>query len=220
MKKILLIIICWPLVLTAQNGITLSNLATSAGTVTFDVSWKLPMPTATWSDTVWVFVDYNDAGVMKRLPLLPGATLTATSVPGIGKVIEAQGNNNGVWVVGNARHAGHFSATVKLLTSVSNVAGTCAYASNYPPVGKYNSPTNVSFTGMPMYNIVLKHTDGSVITTKSDSPYLVPANYTLVSFTDATGMPGVFGCIRMKGDIDFSVPANISKKQKVRLGCT
>ncbi|MDR0737671.1 MAG: hypothetical protein LBF39_01200 [Prevotellaceae bacterium] len=192
----------------------MSNLVMNAGTVTFDVSWKLPAPTAKWSDTVWVFVDYNDAGVMRRLPLLPGATLTTTPVSGIGKVIEERGNNNGVWVVGNARHAGHFSASVKLLTSVANAPGACAYASNYQPTGKYNSATNISFTGTPMYNIVLKHTDGSVITTKSDSPYLVPASYTLVSFTDATGMPGVFGCVPMNGDIDFSVPANISKKQK------
>lgn len=220
MKKILLIIIYWPLVLTAQNDVSLSNLVMSAGTVTFDVSWKPPVSTAKWSDTAWVFVDYNDAGVRRRLPLLPGATLTTTPVSGMGKVIEEQGNNNGVWVVGSTQHAGHFSASVKLLTSVSNAAGVCAYVSNDRPAGKYNSATNISFTGTPMYNIVLKHTDGSVIATKSDSPYLVPANYTLVSFTDATGMPGVLKCIPMNGDIDFSAPANISKKQKTSFAVT
>jgi hypothetical protein len=194
MKKILLLIVCWPLALAAQNGVTVSNLAINAGTITVDVSWKMPMPTPIWSDTVWVFVDYNAGGVMKRLPLLPGATLTVTSAPGVGKVMEEPENNNGVWVIGNARSAGQFSATVRLLASVSNAPGACVYASNYRPTGKYNSPTNISFMGAPMYNVVLKHTDGSIIATQSNSPYLVPASYTMMSFTDATGAPGVFGC--------------------------
>jgi hypothetical protein len=86
--------------------VTVSGLVVNAGTVTFDVSWdKNTMPVSPWSDTVWVFVDYNDAGVMTRLPLLPGATLTATSAPAVGKVIEVPENNKGVWVVGNSRTA-------------------------------------------------------------------------------------------------------------------
>jgi hypothetical protein len=186
----------------------------NAGTVTLDVSWAMPMPVATWSDTVWIFIDYTDAGRMKRLPLLPGATLITSSAPGVGQVIEVPGNTNGVWVVGNARSAGQFSATISLLTSTPGASGACAYASNYPPRGEYNSPTNISFTGTSIYNIVLKHTDGSLITTQTGSPYLVPASYTPVSFTDATGMPGIFGCIPMSGSLDFSVPAAISKKRK------
>jgi hypothetical protein len=87
MKKILLLIImCLPAALSAQNGVTLSGLTLGAGTVTLNVSWKTPMPTAVWSDTVWVFIDYNDAGKMKRLPLLPGSSLIDTSAPGVGSV--------------------------------------------------------------------------------------------------------------------------------------
>jgi hypothetical protein len=214
MKKLLLIMFCWPLLLTAQNGITLSGFTMSAGTVTFDISWKRPMPVAVWSDTVWVFVDYAVAGKMKRLPLLPGATFTATSVPGIGKVIEERGNNKGVWVVGNARSAGHFSATVQLLTSEANATGGCAYASNYRPAGKYNTPLNITFTGVPMYDLVLKHTSGNTYTIQSNSLFLLPSSYTLVSFTDATGAPGAIGCIPMTGSFDFSVPAMLAKNQE------
>ena len=65
---LLLLFLC-PALLSAQNGITVSGLVIEAGTVTFNVSWKnTDMPTP-WSDTVWVWVDYNDAGTMKRLPV-------------------------------------------------------------------------------------------------------------------------------------------------------
>ena len=88
----LLLFLC-PVLLSAQNGVTVSNLVLEAGTVTFDVSWgDKPLP-AVWSDLVWVFVDYNNTGKMERLPLLSGATLTATSAPGVGKVIEVLDNN-------------------------------------------------------------------------------------------------------------------------------
>jgi uncharacterized protein (TIGR02145 family) len=176
-------------VLFAQNGVTVSGLAISAGTVTFNVSWQTPMPVALWSDTVWVFVGYNNAGKMERLPLLPGAILTATS-PG-GKVIEETNNNKGVWVVGNARDAGAFSATVKLLTEVKDVGGACVYGSNYPPVGKYSSDTPMlSFTGTPMYDIQLAKPGGGSVTVKSGDTFLLPCDYAPTSFTDATGAPG------------------------------
>jgi hypothetical protein len=150
MKKILLLVLCWPMVLAAQNGVSVSNLNVNSGTVTFNVSWdKTKMPVTLWSDSVWVFVDYNAGGTMKRLPLSAGATLTATSAPGMGRVIQYSDNKQGVWVVGNARSAGSFSATVKLLTATATIAGACVYASNYPPVGEYKSATKISFTGTP-----------------------------------------------------------------------
>jgi hypothetical protein len=194
-KNLLLMMLCCPAMLAAQNGVTVSNLTVDAGTVTFNVQWTNDhAPGFLWSDTVWVFVDYNNKGVMERLPLLPGATLTATS-PG-GKVIEETDNNKGVWIAGNARTAGSFSATVKLLTSVSNVGGACAYGSNYPPVGEYkNNATEISFTGTPMYEISLTHSDGGTAIVKSGDTLLLPCDYTLTSFTDATGAPGRFNCI-------------------------
>jgi uncharacterized protein (TIGR02145 family) len=207
MKKILLLIIlCCPAVLAAQskNGVTVSNLVASAGTVTFNVSWdKASMPLPAWRDTVWVFVDYNDAGTMKRLPLLPGATLTGTSAQGVGTVMEVPGNNNGVWVVGNARSAGSFSATVQLLTAIASTGGSqsrplhgaCAYASNYPPTGKYTSAANISFTGMAPYVLVLKHESGGTLTLESGNQFIVPASYTVQSFSDKTGAPGILKCV-------------------------
>jgi uncharacterized protein (TIGR02145 family) len=182
--------------LAAQNGngVTIANLAVRAGsptTVTFDVSWnKTPMPTV-WSDTVWVWVDYNKNGVMERLPMLSGATLTTTSAPGVGKLIAVSGNNKGVWVVGNARGTGSFSATVRLLTSIADVAGACAYASNYPPAAEYASNDKIEFTGTSPYDIQLAKPDGGSVTVKAGDTFLLPCNYTVTSFTDATGTPGV-----------------------------
>jgi hypothetical protein len=199
-------------VLLAQNGVTVSGLAISAGTVTFNVSWdRDAMPVELWSDTVWVFVDYNNKGVMERLPLSPGATLTATS-PG-GKVIEEPDNNKGVWVAGNARSAGSFSATVQLLTTVNSVGGACVYASNYPPVGKYLSASEISFTGTPEYKVVLERNDESTYTVTVDKgkSLLIPNGEATLSFTDKTGAPGTFTCIPMTGSIDFTVPAIVSK---------
>jgi uncharacterized protein (TIGR02145 family) len=178
--------------LAAQNGVTVSGLAINAGTVTFNVSWDRDnIPVALWSDTVWVFVDYNNAGRMERLPLRPGATLTATSAPGVGKVVEETGNNKGVWVVGNARTSGSFSATVQLLTSVNDVGGACVYGSNYPPVGEYISDTEISFIGTAPYEVVLLGNGGGTITQTVHSPYIPACDYTVESFTDKTGAPGI-----------------------------
>jgi DNA-directed RNA polymerase subunit N (RpoN/RPB10) len=175
-----------------------SNLAVNAGTVTFEVGWgknTVPSTVKPWSDTVWVFVDYDSAGTMTRLPLLTsGATLTAHTAPGVGEVMEAPGNNTGVWVVGNARSAGSFSATVKLLTATAELPGACAYAVNYPPVGQYTSATDISFTGTPQYDVALKDGSGGTTTLKSGSTFSVPAGYTVDSFTDKTGAPGVLNC--------------------------
>jgi hypothetical protein len=177
---------------------TITGLAVNAGTVTFNVSWNKNNAPALWSDTAWVFVDYNDAGVMKRLPLSTGATLTATSAPGVGKVVEISGNTDGVWVVGNARDAssGSFSATVKLHTATTTATGACVYASNYPPVGEYTSATHISFTGTAPYKMILKD-NGNNITTVSitSSSYVVPPGYTVQGFSDKTGAPGILKCV-------------------------
>jgi hypothetical protein len=202
-KNLLLMMMCVPIILAAQqtNGVTVSNLAVSVGsptTMTFDVSWKTPMPVVLWSDTVWVFVDYNNNGKMERLPLLPGATLTTTS-PG-GKVIEEIDNNKGVWVAGNARSAGSFSATVKLLTAVKNIGGACVYGSNYPPVGEYSRDAPMlSFTGTPMYDIQLAKPGGGSVTVKSGDMFLLPCNYTVTSFSDATGASGLLNGTSFNG---------------------
>jgi uncharacterized protein (TIGR02145 family) len=197
--KIVALLLLLPTGLWAQNGVTVSNLAVNTGTVTFNVSWDANNPDmpALWSDTVWVFVDYNDAGVMKRLPLAPGATLTSTS-PG-GKVIEETGNNKGVWVVGNARTAGNFSATVKLLTATADLNGLCAYAINYPPVAEYTSASNISFKGTPPYDLVFK--SGNTLSIDS-SPYVLTE--ALQSFTDATGAPGIINCTPPGATVNFT----------------
>ncbi|MDR3181181.1 MAG: hypothetical protein LBT61_04550, partial [Prevotellaceae bacterium] len=196
--KIVAALLLCPIVLSAQNGVTVSGLAVDAGTVTFNVSWKTPMPVSPWSDTVWVFVDYNNVGRMERLPVT-GATASA------GTVTKISGNDKGVWIVGNARANGSFSATVKLLfNAATNVAGACAYASNYPPVGEYISGTELSFTGTPPYEIVLKDSGSGTITRESGSPFSVPASYTVQSFSDKTGAPGIMSCTPPGATVNFT----------------
>jgi uncharacterized protein (TIGR02145 family) len=154
---------------------------------------------------VWVFVDYNEAGKMTRLPLLPGATLTDTSAPGVGEVVEVENNNRGVWVVGNARiaDAGSFSATVKLLTTTANVTGACAYASNYPPVGEYTGTNTIKFTGTAPYTVML---EGVPEPQMAGSHYMVGS--TIASFTDKTGAPGlIIGIHQPQGSCTYTAPA-------------
>jgi uncharacterized protein (TIGR02145 family) len=177
--------------MAAQGGVTVSGLAVNGGTVTFNVSWKNTASHIVWSDTVWVFVDYNAGGVMRRLPLLPGATLTATSAPGTAKVVPEPGNRRGVWVVGNARSAGSFSAAVQLPTATANLHGMCAYASNYPPVGNYTTSRDISFIGTPPYNLVIADAAGTLTIWTAGNTCTVPNGYTVQSFTDKTGAPGI-----------------------------
>jgi hypothetical protein len=195
-KLLLPALFLWPVLLSAQNGVTVSGLAIDAGTVTFNVSWNRQamqdLGLTVWSDTVWVFVDYNKAGVMTRLPLASGATLTGTSASGFSRVEYASNNNQGVWVVGNARSAsaGSFSATVRLLTATADFSGACVYASNYPPVGRYISVADISFTGTPLYDLVFQDGGGQSYTFSSQGTFTVPGSYTLASFIDKTGAPG------------------------------
>jgi hypothetical protein len=169
-----------------------------------------------WSDTVWVFVDYNKDGVMKRLSSELGGTLsthtaTAHSESLNGGTVRLEPNNiKGMWVIGDARTntAGSFSATVEMYTSEKNLAGACAYGSSYPPVGEWVSPIKVNFTGTPIYEITLKDLGGETLTVKSNSTFLQPCDYTIDSFTDATGAPSKFiKCMPMT--IGISAPDNI-----------
>jgi uncharacterized protein (TIGR02145 family) len=206
----------WGGVLWAQNGVTVSGLAINAGTVTFNVSWSLQAmqdltpPLTLWSDSVWVFVDYNNAGKVTRLPV---TAITASA----GTATMALNNNKGAWVIGNARSAGSFSATVTLLTATADIAGACAYASNYPPVGEYTAADKITFTGTPMYDLVLKHGSGNTTTVQSGSTFLLPCGYTVASFTDATtGAPGTFtyipgtGTAQPQGNCTYTEPAALT----------
>jgi hypothetical protein len=175
-----------------------------AGTVTFKVEWSDAGASNLWSDTVWVFVDYNKNGKMTRMLLEPGSTLTATSSPGVGKLVEE--NVKGAWVVGDARTNGSFSATVQLLTATADLYGACAYASSYPPVGQYVSPTEIVFSGTPMYEIWLTSANG-VEMIASGSTFLLPCSHTVSSFTDATGAPGILGCIPSTDIYNLTVSA-------------
>jgi uncharacterized protein (TIGR02145 family) len=154
-----------------------------------------------WSDTVWVWVDYNNAGKMERLPVT-GVTASA------GTVTKVPNNDKGVYVAGNARSTGSFSATVKLFTTVKDVGGACAYASNYPPVVEYTSAAKISFTGTPPYELLLAKlgSPGETEQVESGNKFLLPCDYTLTSFTDATGASGIMdeSCTAPGRMVDFT----------------
>jgi uncharacterized protein (TIGR02145 family) len=170
--------------------VAVSGLAVDAGTVTFNVSWDKNNP----SDTVWVFVDYNDAGVMKRLPVT-GATVSA------GTVTKILNNDKGVWVEGNARTNDSFSAKVELLTEVKDLAGACAYASNYPPMG-YIATNVITFTGTAPYTVML---EGVPEPQTAGSHYIAPG--AIASFTDKTGAPGRIIPGQLQGSCTYTEPA-------------
>jgi hypothetical protein len=204
MKKILFLLILLPLLwgglLSAQ---TVSNLAVMPGasgspsTVTFDVEWTAATLPTPWLDSMWVFVDYNKNGKMERL-LISGGTLTEHTATKAGTGIFIPENDMGAWVYGDARSAGNFSAKVELYTKETDIiiAGACAYASSYPPVGDWLSDSKLGFTGTPWYEITLEHTNGGTITVSSGGAFFLPCSYTVSSFTDRTGAPGMFNCIR------------------------
>jgi uncharacterized protein (TIGR02145 family) len=159
------------------------------------VEWdKDALPTL-WSDSMWVFVDYNKNGKMERL-LISGGTLTEHTATKTGTGIFIPENDMGAWVYGDARSAGSFSAKVQLFTKETDIiiAGACAYASSYPPVSNWISDAKLGFTGTPMYEITL--TDGSItVTVEAGSTFLLPCSYTVSSFTDRTGAPGIINCM-------------------------
>jgi hypothetical protein len=192
MKKLFLsVMIILPTMLSAQTVSNLQVSPGSPGTVTFDVEWNKADLPALWSDSMWVFVDYNKNGKMTRL-LITGGTLTEHSPAKTGTGIFIAENPMGAWVYGDARTNSPFSATVQLFTDETTIAGACAYASSYPPVGRHVSDTEIAFAGTPGYEIALVHTDGITIeTVESGSTFLLPCDYSMSSFTDATGAPGI-----------------------------
>jgi hypothetical protein len=206
MKKLFLfVMIILPAALLSQtvSGLKVETVAGSASTVTFNVSWDKATLTTPWLDSMWVFVDYNKNGRMERL-LISGGTLTEHTATKPGTGIFIPENDMGAWVYGDARTntAGSFSAKVELYTKETDIiiAGACAYASSYPPVGKYISEMEIVFTGTPMYEIKLLHEDGfTVETIESGGTFLLPCSYTVSSFTDATGAPGIIQCLAPTG---------------------
>jgi uncharacterized protein (TIGR02145 family) len=187
MKKLLLSIICALSALagTAQTGVGVSNFKATQGTsdttATFTVSW-----TSAGNDSVWVFVDYNTAGTMKRLPL---TTVTASA----GTVRRPNNSEWGAWVVAPAG-AGAFATTVTLSSSTTYSYGSCAYAIPQPPAGEYIAYNTIKFAGTPPFKLTFDSGAETLTKEQAATTYTIPAGRTLVSFTDATRAPGAFKC--------------------------
>jgi hypothetical protein len=182
MKKLSVLLLCALSALAgeAQTNVSVFNFkatpGTSATTATFSVSW-----TSAGNDSVWVFVDYNTAGTMKRLPLTT-ATVSAGTV--------RSPNKWGAWVVAPA-DGGDFSATVTLSSGTTYSYGSCAYAISRPPKALYTAYNTVAFTGTPPFELEF---EGSSSVSVPAAIYTIPAGSTLASVTDATRAPGIINC--------------------------
>jgi hypothetical protein len=63
-------------------------------------------------------------------------------------------------------------------------------------VSNWIDETKLGFNGTPWYEITLTPTGGGADeTVKSGGTFLLPCSYTVSSFTDRTGAPGVFNCL-------------------------
>jgi hypothetical protein len=58
-------------------------------------------------------------------------------------------------------------------------------------VGVFITETGITFTGTPMYNLLLEKAGGGTETVQSGNYFPVSENHTVQSFTDATGAPGI-----------------------------
>ncbi|MDR2448354.1 MAG: hypothetical protein LBD52_00150 [Prevotellaceae bacterium] len=192
-KHLLLLLLLYPTLATAQVstgiGVSLTDFAVTGSTVTFTVSWSENEQPAQWSDSVWVWADYNDSGEMKRLPL----NIEAASAS-LGTVIKIPGNNKGIYIVGDARTSGATFTTTVSLPFTGEMSGVCVYATNYLPLAEWNTgKTELTFTGTPNYSVVLQK--GAVYdTVTAGAKYTIPAGYAFYAFTDATGAPGELKC--------------------------
>jgi uncharacterized protein (TIGR02145 family) len=205
----------------SPNGVKLRNLVINRDNkLTFDISWNVNELPALWSDSVWVFVDYrNDANRMTRLILnTSSATFISTSAPGESRVeadFKNPLNNKGVFIVGNARKAGQFSATVVLQAqnTTQPLGGVCAYATNYPPLGEFvENGTEIIFTGTKNFKATISKNGIDRVIETSNS-FIIPTGYELKSFTDATAASGLFKYLSMSGNIDFLTNGRIVKSQ-------
>jgi hypothetical protein len=195
MKKISLLIFCSlsaPLALLAQTDVSVSNFTTrGSGTVTFDVYWK-----SAGNDSVWVFVDYNTEGTMRRLPLMNAAASEGTV---------HKPNDQGAWLVAPAGESS-FSATVQFSSTTTYKYGLCAYAIPQPPRGEYMAIDKMTFTGTPPFELTFEDGATTSVPAGEASAYN-PAGKVLASFTDASKAPGVIKC---KAPTTYTlIPSNI-----------
>jgi uncharacterized protein (TIGR02145 family) len=186
MKKLSLLLLCALSALAgaAQTDVSVSNFQAMQGasaTATFSVSWTPASKTG--SDSVWVFVDYNTAGTMKRLPL-------ATATASVGTVHAP--NEWGVWVVAPVTGGARFATTVTLSSATTYSYGSCAYAIPQLPVAQYTGYNAIKFTGTPPFELTFTGSGGSV--SVPATTYTLPAGKTPASVTDATRAPGVITC--------------------------
>jgi hypothetical protein len=186
MKKIFFLFAVFVSVAGFAQDVQVKNIRAdySGGTptVTFSVSWT-GARTFRHNTQVWVFVDYhnmeNNAPSGSWTRALVASTPTVSSSPASTATL-VNGNNKGFWLHGVD---GDYSATVTVpLSGVPAQFNWCAYATDSPP--------NVEIKGGNSYTL---HGSPPFVINNTPLP-LNQATYsgTIISFTDATGAPGLF----------------------------
>ena len=163
---------------------SISATYTSTPIVKFRVAWT-GVRTYRHNTKVWVFVDYRKvennapAGSWTRASVVATPTVSSTHAS---TVTLESGNSKGFWLHGAN---GDYSATVTVPVTLD--AGVtqfnwCAYVSDYPPNATAHSSSSYTLRGSRPF-VVNDITLPASQTTFSG---------TIISFTDATGAPGIF----------------------------
>ena len=171
---------------SAQNmQITpISATYTASPVITFKVGWT-GARTFRHNTNVWVFVDYRK--VENNAPAGSWTRAAVTATPAVNSTPAStatlvSGNDKGFWLHGTD---GDYSATLTVpLTVAADVTqfSWCAYATDYPPNVTVHSNTSYTLHGAQPFVI-----NGAALPV-SHSTY----SGTIISFTDATGAPGLF----------------------------
>jgi hypothetical protein len=161
---------------------SISATYTEIPAVKFSISWT-GTRTFRHNTKVWVFVDYRKiennvpSGSWTRAAVASIPTLT--SLPA-STVTLAAGNNQGFWLNGVD---GNYSATITVpLSGVPVQFNWCAYVADNPPNVEIKGNNSYALHGSPPFVI------NNIQLPLSQTTY----SGTIISFTDATGAPGLF----------------------------
>jgi hypothetical protein len=163
---------------------SISATYTSTPIVKFRVAWT-GVRTYRHNTKVWVFIDYRkvdnntSAGTWTRA--LVSSTPTASSTH-VSTITLESGNSKGFWLHGAN---GDYSATITVpITLDAGVTqfNWCAYASDYSPNVVAHSGSSYTLHGSRPFVV-----NGTTLPTNQTT-----FSGTIISFTDATGAPGIF----------------------------
>jgi hypothetical protein len=193
---------------SAQNmQITpISATYTASPVIQFKVGWT-GARTYRHNTKVWVFVDYRK--IENNAPTGSWTRAAVTVTPAINSTPAStatlvSGNDNGFWLNGAD---GDYSATLTVpLALAADVTqfNWCAYATDYPPNVVIHGNSSYTLRGSRPFII-----NGTALDV-NQSTY----SGTIISFTDATGAPGIFPAALNEQTNEMGCVAGLVENQK------